>query len=59
MYIIFSFTALVILILLTMFVAFSIVAYFTRKKITTKTKEEKIWERLKENQQDTLKNSSR
>jgi len=58
MYIILSFTALIVLVLLTMFAAFCIVAYFTRKKMTTNTKEEKIWERLKENQEDISKNSS-
>jgi len=57
MYIVLSFTAIVVLILLTMFAAFCIVAYFTRKKMTI-NKEEKLWERLKENRQDTFKNSS-
>jgi hypothetical protein len=58
MYIVLTFTALILFVLLTMFAAFLIVAYFTRKKMTTKTKEEKIWERLKENQEDISKNSS-
>jgi len=65
MYIVISFTGLLVLVALVMYAAYLIVQLFsfcrsvkpnkTNKKLN---KEERLWERLKENRQDTFKNSS-
>ena len=63
MYIVMSITALLILVITLMLTAWFIVEYITKNyfakdKKQPKTKEEKIWEQLKESQEDTSKNSS-
>lgn len=60
MYIVLSLIGLLILVASLMVLPFCVVMYFTRpkKKTNKQTIEEKIWEQLKENRQDTTKNSS-